>query len=34
MNDKGRRMNKAPDLLFQVRSGSLEDAGDQIHKAF
>lgn len=31
---EGRRMSVAPDLLFQARFGSLEDAGGEIHGAF
>jgi hypothetical protein len=34
MNDEGRRMNVAPDLLFQVQFGSLEDAGGEIQDGF
>jgi hypothetical protein len=34
MNDEGRRMNKAPDLLYQGQFGSLEDALRSIHDGF
>jgi hypothetical protein len=34
LNDEGRKMNEAPDLLFQGRFGPLEDVGGEFHDGF